>query len=140
MTFSKLSKLTAILGDKRGGVAMTFGLVFLPAMLVAGAAVDYSRSAAQWSNLQQATDATALTTAHSYLTSTSTSASLQTFAQAYISGLMNGAQITGVTISQNNTQVCVATSMIVPTVFMKIVRINTVTVSTHSVLTGRLDV
>ena len=132
MTSSKASKLKAIVADKRGGVAMTFGLVFLPSMLVAGAAVDYSRSAAQWSNLQQATDATALTTAHSYLNSTSTTSNLQTFAQTYIAGLMNGAQVTSVAIGANNTQVCVATTLNVPTVFMKIVRINSVTVSTHA--------
>ena len=70
--------------DRSGNVAITFGLALFPAVIVAGVAVDYSRTVTQWSNLQQATDATALTVAHAYLTQSSTAAGLTTFAQSYM--------------------------------------------------------
>lgn len=115
--------------DERGNVALTFGLSFLPALLVAGAAIDYSRTVTQWSNLQQATDATALTVAHAYLTSSVKGADLTAFAQTYLNGLMNGAQMVGApVISQTNTVVCINTTFTVPTVMMKIVNISYETV------------
>ena len=116
--------------DRRGGVAAIFGITFIPIMIVSGAAIDYSRAAAQWSNLQQATDATALWAAHTYLTASSTSATLKQYAQDYISGLMNGATVNAVTLTQNTTQVCVSSSFTVPAIFMRIARINSLPVST----------
>ena len=119
-------------GDRRGSVAVTFGLSFIPVALITGAAIDYSRSSTQWSNLQQATDATALSAAHTFLSSSSTSATLKTYAQSYISGLMNGATVTSVSLALTNTQICVYTSYNVPTVFMKIANINNIPVSTSA--------
>ena len=116
--------------NERGGVATVFAVSFIPAMLITGAAIDYSRSVTQWSNLQQATDATALSTAHNFLSSSSSTAALTTYAQNYISGLMNNAVVTSVTLALGNTQVCVHSSYTVKTAFMLIAGIKTVPVST----------
>lgn len=119
--------------DRRGNVGTVFALCFLPAVLVSGAAIDYSRSVTKWTSLQQAADATALTIAHAYLNNKSSGLGLQLFAQTYVTGLMNGATIVGSPVlSQNNTVVCVTLNYVVPTVFMKIANINSVTVSTKS--------
>lgn len=118
--------------DRRGNVAMTFAIAFLPALLVSGAAIDYSRALTQKSNLQQAVDATALTIAHTYLSSTSTTAVLTPFAQEYIGGIMSGATVTSAVPDQNNTRVCVSASYIVPTVLMKIAKINIMPVAASS--------
>lgn len=115
--------------DRSGNVAITFGLAFLPAIVVAGVAIDYSRTVTQWSNLQQATDATALTVAHAYLTQSSTAAGLTTFAQSYINGLMNGAQLNGPPVlKQSNTVVCINSTYNVPTTLTKIVSVYSRTV------------
>ncbi len=124
--------LAGFRGDVRGNVAMTFGLSCIPILLVTGAAIDYSRAATQWSNLQQATDATALSAAHTYLSATSTAAALKTFSQSYISGLMSGATVNNVVLSNINTQVCVYTTFTVPAVFMKIAGVQSMPVSTSA--------
>lgn len=119
--------------DYRGNVGITFGLCALPAIILTGAAIDYSRSVTQWSNLQQATDATALTVAHAYLTQSATGSSLSTFAQTYLNGLMNGAKLDGdPVISGSNTVVCVNTKYNTPTMMMKIININSMNVASHA--------
>ena len=49
--------------DRSGNVASTFALSILPLVGLAGAAVDYSRATKLQSNLQQITDAAALSAA-----------------------------------------------------------------------------
>lgn len=118
--------------NQRGSIATMFAVSFIPAMLVTGAAIDFSRSVTQWSNLQQATDATALSTAHTFLNASSTASALQTYAQSYLSGLMNNATVTSVVLSQGNTRVCVYSSYPVQTAVMQIAGIKTVNVSTSA--------
>ena len=133
MTTLNLFSSRNFLRDKRGNVALTFSLVMLPAILVGGGAIDYSRTVTQWSNLQQATDATALTVAHAYLSQTSTAAGLTGFAQTYLNGLMNGATLNGPPVlKQNNTVVCINSKYSVPTAFMKIANITSLNVSTSA--------
>ena len=121
------------LHDRSGNVAITFGLALLPAILVAGAAIDYSRTVTQWSNLQQATDATALTVAHAYLSKSSSAAGLTTFAQSYINGLMYGAKLDGPPVlKQSNTVVCINSTFAVSTAIMKIVNITSLNVTSNA--------
>lgn len=121
------------LRDDSGNVGITFALCFIPAVLVAGGAIDYSRTVTQWSNLQQAADATALTVAHAYLTKTSTGAGLTTFAQTYLNGLMKGAQLVGdPVLKKNNTVVCVNLSYTVPTTFMRMANVNSLGVASSA--------
>ena len=132
MSILSLISRNRFVEDRRGSVAMTFGLTFVPALLMAGAAIDYSRTVTQWSNLQQATDATALVVAHNYLTSQSSPASLKTFAQSYINGLITGTNVSNVQLSKNNTVVCLSTTSVVPTAVMKIANILALNVATSA--------
>lgn len=128
--FSHLSSFAA---DRRGQVALTFGFAAVPVLVIIGAAIDYSRSVQQRSNLQQATDAAALAIARSYLSSSATTNSLKDLTQKYLTGAMNMAAgdksvtvngftgtryvptVRSVTLSDNNTRMCIYTGMIVPT-------------------------
>lgn len=104
--------------DMRGQVAITYGLAAIPMLIVVGSAIDYSRATTQRSNLQQASDSAALAIAHSYLGSTSTVASLTPPTQTYLTGAMNGAKISSLTLATANTQMCIKTSYTVPTSIM----------------------
>lgn len=141
----------AFLRERRGQVAITFGLSAIPAVVVVGSAVDYSRAVQQRSNLQQASDATALAIAHTYLTKTSTSSSLSGPTQKYLSGVMNtvapststvtvggftgtpgAATLQSITLSNNNTRMCIATALIVNTQMVGIIGVNNMKVGTTS--------
>lgn len=52
--------LTGFLRDRRGNVAITFGVALLPMLLAVGTAVDYSRAASVRSSIQAAADAAVL--------------------------------------------------------------------------------
>ncbi len=56
--------------DERGAVALIFGLSLIPVMGLTGAAVDYSRASLVRTELQAATDATALALAKDSVTAT----------------------------------------------------------------------
>ena len=156
-----IRSIVACARERRGQVALTFGLAALPALIMIGSAIDYSRAVQQRSNLQQATDATVLAIAHSYLTQTATCSSLYGPTQTYLTGTMatptpasqNGASITAacasggaatitgttgtatlqsIVITQNNSQMCIKTTMVVPTAMMTIVHINTMTVGAYA--------
>ncbi len=158
---ASLRLIVACAHERRGQVAITFGLSALPAVIMTGAAIDYSRGVAQRSNLQQASDSTVLAMAHTYLTSSATCSSLYGPTQTYLTGTMNSAAassqspagivaacagggaltITGATgaatlqsiiISQNNTQMCIKSTMVVPTQMMNIVNVPTMTVGAYS--------
>ena len=142
-------------GKKRDGqVAITFGIVALPALVMTGVAIDYSRGVAQRSNLQQAADSTVLAIAHTYLTSASTNASLTSITQTYLTGTMNTiapnaassttATVNGVTgtvgaatlqsvnLTQNNTSLCIKATMIIRTAIMSVVGQNYILVTATS--------
>lgn len=127
--------------NRKGQTAITFALSFVPMIICVGFAMDYSRQVTARSNLQQATDSTALAMAHSYLTPLSTSALLFTPTQTYLTGAanspaptvplltvngktgsLNAATLQTVSLSQNNTQLCITTSMILPATMMTIIR------------------
>ncbi len=156
-----IRSIVACARERRGQVALTFGLAALPALIMIGSAIDYSRAVQQRSNLQQATDSTVLAIAHTYLTQTATCSSLYAPTQTYLTGTMDSATassqnavsitaacvgggastITGATgaatlqsivISQNNSQMCIRTTMVVPTAMMTIVHINTMTVGAYA--------
>ena len=50
--------------DEKGNIAILFGLSLVPALLLMGAAIDYTRSSEEHTRLQSAVDATALMLAH----------------------------------------------------------------------------
>ena len=64
------SRIKRFAQDERGTVALIFGLSILPVMGLTGAAVDYSRASLVRTELQAATDATALALAKDSVTAT----------------------------------------------------------------------
>ena len=81
--------IVACARERRGQVALTFGLSALPALIMVGSAIDYSRAVTQRANLRQATDSTVLAMAHTYLTTGATCAGLYGPTQTYLTGTMN---------------------------------------------------
>lgn len=113
-------------------MAIMVAMSFMTALLVTGAAIDYSRSVTQQSNLQQATDATALAVAHTYLKNQSSQSIVNKFATDYIAGLKNGATVVVDTLPSNYQSVCMTSSLSVPTSFMKMANINAMNVSARA--------
>lgn len=127
---SKIRRWLRLCGrDDRGQTAITFGLSALPMLLVAGSAIDYSRAVSQHSTLQQATDAATLATARYALTASTGTTSLTTAAQTYLGGAMAGAKVTKLTLDAATRRLCVASSVVVPTVMMRIANIPSLTVA-----------
>lgn len=88
-----LSKLPQLVerfrSDRRGTVALMFGLSLLPMMAMAGGAVDYAVASAAGARLQSALDSTALAVAHDAAQMTSAqvqSAAAARFAAVYQAG------------------------------------------------------
>ncbi|VVB49437.1 putative von willebrand factor type a [Beijerinckiaceae bacterium RH CH11] len=125
---------TSFGANREGQVAVTSALALLPSLLMVGAAVDYGRAVAKRASLQQATDATVLAISHNELSSTSTVASLTGPTQTYLSGLINGAAIPsgGLTLAPGNTQICLSTTLNVPTTIMGLANVTTVPVGARS--------
>lgn len=113
-----------LVSDCRGNVVMIFGLAIIPMMLMAGAAVDYSRGASLRSALQQATDAAALSVA-SKVTQTSVLADSINRAQNVIraNSRLANATVVSATLTDNNSTFCLTTQVTAPTVIMKVAHI-----------------
>lgn len=115
--------------DREGQTAMIFGLAAIPIMMMAGAAIDFSRAATQHSNLQQASDAAVLSATRYALSSASTTSTLTTAAQTYLNGVMVNATITNLTLDPVTRQICIKTAVNVPTTLMQIAHISFVPVA-----------
>ncbi len=117
--------------DRRGNIAIMFGLALLPLATAVGAAVDYSRASSIHSGLQASTDSAALVACKS--TSTTT-AQLQAEAQSVISNAFpnNSATITAFTSANNPRVISLSTQVIYPTKFMKVANITQMTLGASS--------
>lgn len=122
--------------DRGGQIGITFGLAAIPLILVVGAAIDYSRGVSQRSNLQQASDATVLAMVHTNLSSTSTTATLSGPTQTYLTGALNGAQLANLSLTGNNSTLCIQTTFALPTSLMAIANIKTMNVGASSCATS----
>ena len=101
---------------------MIFGISAVPMLMLVAAGIDYSRAIDQKSRLQQATDAAALAVTRS-LTSTSDQTALATEAQAYLSAAVNDPNaviVSGPTISNNNTAICLTTKTTLKVTMMQV--------------------
>jgi len=111
-----------------GVVAIIFGLTLLPMLFIAGAGVDFTRYAEMRANLQQATDNAALRVASRMTPLTTTD---QARAQAQVSlnaePGMAGAQLTSATISGDNQQFCLTTTVRMGTAILNLAHIDTLT-------------
>ncbi len=115
--------------DREGQTAMIFGLAAIPMMLMAGAAIDFSRAATQHNNLQQASDAAVLSATRYALTSASTTSTLRTAAQTYLGGVIVNATVTNLTLDAVTRQICIKTALTVPTTLLQIAHVPSVAVS-----------
>lgn len=112
--------------DRRGNVAMIFGLAIIPVMFMAGAAVDFSRGAAMRSALQQATDAAALSVAARMTPSSLLQPNIDK-AQVLLRAnpRLAAATVVNGQITNGNTSFCITTSASVQTMIMQIAHIDT---------------
>jgi Flp pilus assembly protein TadG len=118
-----------------GNVAITFAFATLPIIGAVGAAVDYSRANAVKADLQASLDSTALMLSRE--AASDTTAQLQANALSYFSANYNrpGTTIEKVSAAYTTTggsQVTVNASIQVPTVFVKVLGVNSVTVTDSS--------
>ena len=103
--------------DRRGNVAVIFALASLPLLAFAGAALDYGTATRMQAKLQAATDATALNLCQS--PSTTTTAQMQSQAQAMMAGYMGAAGLTvdPITVTTNPRKIVLATHISSPALF-----------------------
>ena len=118
---SKRAPRLGFVTNAQGSTSMLFGLSAVPILMFVAAGVDYSRAVDQKSRLQQATDATALAVTRS-LTVTSDQTTLTTQAQVFLAAAVNDPNaviVSGPTISNNNTALCLTTKTTLNTTLLK---------------------
>jgi Flp pilus assembly protein TadG len=120
---------------RNGNVALTFAMATLPVMASIGAAVDYSRANSVRADLQGALDSAALMLSKE--AATDSTSQLQTNALAYVTANYNrpGTTISSVSAAyttSGGSQVTLNGSANVPTDFMEILGVNSVTVNASS--------
>ena len=95
--------------DRSGGVAIAFAFTAPAAMLLVFGSIDYSRYVGARVGLQNAVDSAALALARN-ATGALTSTALNAQAPGALAAALGGAQatLTGASLSNNNTQVCVS--------------------------------
>lgn len=119
--------------DRRGNVAMIFGLTLIPIMLTVGAAVDYTRYVTTRAALQEATDSATLAVASKMTSSTTVAqATSQTLNILQTRREFANAIVTNVTISADRQTFCASSQVTIPAVIMKIANIETVTPTASS--------
>ena len=114
------SALSTFSADRRGNVAMMFGLTLLPLMLATGSAVDFGRASSEKARLQSAVDATALSLAREPKTATLTQLQAKAdayFAAAYVSG---EGVAPPVTVAKSAQAITVASATSTKTAFMQL--------------------
>ena len=131
--FSHLSNtLRAFRLANRGNVAMTFGLAFVPAVGLTGAAIDYSRTNSVKAGMQTALDATALMLAKE--APTGGQAKVAADAPKYFAANFSRPDVVNATASAtynpgSTSTLVVNGSATVPTAFMRIFGYNDITVT-----------
>lgn len=129
------SKWRAMLKDRRGNVAMIFGLSVIPMLVAGGIAVDYSRALIVRQRLSTALDAAALAVGRSTGLS---QAQMDALAQSYFDANYPDAALgtpTPVTVSLVGDVVTVTGHASVPTAIMRVVGFDIMNVNVESQVT-----
>lgn len=124
-------RLRRFLANERGATAMVFAFAAMPMMIAIGAGVDLARLTQKRSDLQQATDFTALALAKD-ITNSGGTASSATAAKYLLATNRDPAAsiVTGYPTTNTQTgEICVQARTTVPTVVMSIVGIQTMPTS-----------
>ena len=127
-----IAKAVRFAGDRRGNVALTFGIATLPLIGAVGAAVDFSHANSVKAAMQSALDSTALMLARD--ASTMTDPDLDARAKAYFSAMFTKPEATNIVVNAtysttSGTQVMVTGSAKVPTTIMTIAGYPTMTIN-----------
>jgi Flp pilus assembly protein TadG len=127
--------LSRLLRDRRGNVAVVFGLVSIPFVILAGGTVDYTRATSIKSAVQQALDAGVLAAARNSQTSSSylqnaVNANLSARGISVASATLSTATSNGALVYKGDAAFAVTTS------FLKIVGLQTITVHAHAEATA----
>ncbi len=119
--------------DESGNAFMIFGLAFVPAMLMVGATIDYTRLAVTRSALRQGTDAAVLSVA-SKINGTTTITEAKNRAQVVLNATprLGAATVTDATLSADRLTFCIKTSVSIPSAIMQIAQINTLSAGVSS--------
>ena len=130
-----IAKAVRFAGDRRGNVALTFGIATLPLIGAVGAAVDYSHANSVKAAMQSALDSTALMLARD--ASTMTDPNLDAKAKAYFAAMFTRPEATNIVVNATystttGSQVLVTGSARVPTTIMAIAGYTTMTINGSS--------
>jgi Flp pilus assembly protein TadG len=128
---SHAGRLRRFIGDARGATAMVFAFAVMPMMIAIGAGVDLARLTQKRSDLQQATDFTALALAKDITNNGGTATA--TVASKYLLATNRDSAasiVSGYPTTNTQTgEICVQARTTVPTVVMSIVGIQTMPTS-----------
>lgn len=128
-----MSNIKRFIADRRGNVAMTFGIAFIPILSLAGAAIDYSRALTERTRLQSALDATALAVVH--LPPTTSNNVVQSTAQNFFKSVYTpsfGRAMPQVTAAYTGSNVQLSASEVLPTAILGIIGQPTITIGARS--------
>lgn len=136
--------IMSFLRNDRGVVALLFGLLLIPALGAAGAALDYSRASNAKTQLQAALDATALAVARA--ARDMDDEQLYAFAQNYLAANHStsvNAQYQLTSVDRQDDAVIMTASGVVPTTVFAVLGIEDVPIGAHSEVswnTGRVEI
>ena len=123
--------------NKRGNVAILFGLAIIPMVLAIGAAVDYGRALMVRERMADAADASALAIGSwTNLTEAEMKAKAQQYFDANYSTSSIGSP-SAIKVSFPGDDIIVSVSGTVPTTFMRLANINSVDVGASATVTKR---
>ena len=128
-----MSIINRFIADRRGNVAMTFGLVLIPILGLMGAAIDYSRAATERTRLQAAVDATALAVIH--LPQGTSAPIVQQTAQTFFQSIYtppSGLAVPQVTASYTGQTVQISVTETLPTSILSVIGTSSLTVGAQS--------
>ncbi|MGX4806198.1 pilus assembly protein TadG-related protein [Bradyrhizobium guangdongense] len=115
--------------DRRGNVAVIFGIMIIPVLSFAGAAIDYARASRAKATMQSVLDSVSLMVAKDLSSGLITTAQINSKAQTYFTALYTDTEAQSVSISavytqssgSNGSTVQVSGSAKIQTAFMQIV-------------------
>ena len=126
--FSRLSS------DERGNVAIFFGMTIIPAVVLVGGAIDFSRAHHKQQKIQTAADAAVLAAAG--MPYGTTNQARQAMAKSVFSANTAGMSITP-NATASNTTVSISATTAVPTAFLGLAHIHSISVGANA--SGRVN-
>lgn len=115
--------------DRKGSIAILFGLTLLPMVVFAGAAVDYAKATHSRTILQAAVDAAALSTSRTGAMTDSERA--QRARETFLANVVGKPFVSGVVpnVTASNLSVTVNAQVNIPTSFVRVIGIDSIPVS-----------